>query len=365
MLSFKKSMLLVAALTAALVALTGGMAQARPRNDIAVLQRQVRALQLEVKRLKRTRGVPGPVGSPGSQGPAGATGATGPAGQPGSNGAAGERGAKGDPGERGQQGIPGLQGPIGIPGLIGPEGPVGPIGPAGPEGPAGADGPIGPEGPRGPAGPEGDEGPQGPVGQTGPAGPAGPQGEEGPVGATGPIGPIGPAGPEGVRGPEGLVGPQGEPGLSLIANVLTPRNPLVGNLNFVRVGATDNNGPTDNATVIASTTIEEPGTYLVFTTAQFLDTRNSSEAVGPAYGVTRGFVNGSLAPVSTQWTGDIPDDGANAAQSSAIGTLITTTPDTVIRLVAGVRSPVGDNDDVVAGGLLVITRVAVDDQEAP
>lgn len=71
------------------------------------------------------------------------------------------------------------------------------------------------QGQEGPAGPVGATGSRGPAGTSGADGAPGPQGEPGPTGPTGPTGPIGltgETGPKGDKGDQGDPGPQGEPG---------------------------------------------------------------------------------------------------------------------------------------------------------
>lgn len=101
-------------------------------TQVAVLQKQVVALQTVVAQLRKAHGPAGPRGlrgAQGSQGLAGTQGVQGPPGPQGATGLQGTVGMSGAQGLPGPQGLPGLQG---LPGAQGQQGPPGVPGPPGP-----------------------------------------------------------------------------------------------------------------------------------------------------------------------------------------------------------------------------------------
>lgn len=127
-------------------------------------------------------------------------------------------------------------------------------------------------------------------GEPGPTGPAGPAG---PAGEPGPAGPTGPAGPAGEPGPAGPTGPQGVPG---------------------------------------------PG----------------SDLTGLEYGVAKLYLThlGTTSVVGTVWTGNVPDDQNNAAQTSAT-LLVPLEPGDVLELRGAMRT--AETDGGQAGAFLMLT----------
>ena len=106
-------------------------------TQVAVLQKQVVALQTVVAQLRKAHGPAGPRGSRGSQGSQGLAGTQGAQGPPGLRGATGLQGTVGLSGAQGLSGPQGLPGLPGLPGLQGAQGPQGQQGPQGVPGPPG------------------------------------------------------------------------------------------------------------------------------------------------------------------------------------------------------------------------------------
>ncbi len=184
-------------------------------------------------------------------------------------------------------------------------------GPAGPKGDAGARGATGPQGPQG------DAGPAGPKGDTGDAGPAGAKGDTGDAGPAGPKGDTGDAGPAGLKGDTGDTGPQGPQG------DVGPEGPqgLV--------------GPAG------------PGTDLD----------------GLEYGVAvlwkQPSGGGAPEALGTLWSGNVPDDGNNAAQASG-GILVDVADGDRIFITAAMRTAEAGNAAVAgnAGAFMTVTEAA-------
>lgn len=227
----------------------------------------------------------------------------------------------------------GLDAQQGEPGAAGAKGETGPAGAQGPAGEKGA------SGEKGPAGAKGDQGIQGAKGDTGDRGPTGITGPQGLPGSTGPTGPTGPEGDQGLRGPTGIDGPAGPTGL---------RGPTG------RTGVTGPTGPSGptGPTGDAGLTIGD----------------------GKAeYGVVRLFLirGGTATPIGTLWTGDVPDDGNNAAQASGTLPVVGVQTNDMIAAFAAVRSeepPSGSYGGHVGGALTVQDdqgAIAGADQTAP
>lgn len=188
----------------------------------------------------------------------------------------------------------------------------------------------GKQGKRGPAGHDGFTGARGPQGDTGPAGPAGPAGPTGPQGPRGDPGITGPRGPTGSTGLVGPRGPQGDPGQAIAGTPFTTGTTPIDTTGSDGTLGLGSNGPsttTDSVDLTSGSIFLSPGQYLVHVTVSFTDPAADS---GLEYGVARLFLSdspldgvtpgpggGSSNGDTLLETGDIPDDGTNAAQASS------------------------------------------------
>jgi hypothetical protein len=148
-------------------------------------------------------------------------------------------------------------------------------------------------------------------------------------------------------------GPAGPPGQALVANVLTPPNDQLFNLNVVAVDdVAANSGAPDANTGATLVSVSLPaGKYLVQATAQFFDFDGGTG--GADYGVTRVFLGNTEVPVSASWTPAIPADGNNAAQSS--GSIIVTVPAGGATLSA--KAVIRGDEPGQAGASMIVTRL--------
>ena len=168
----------------------------------------------------------------------------------------------------------------------------------------------------------------------------------------------GPRGRRGARGPQGLqgdAGPQGPAGQVLVAEEITPPSSEFPGTSVVDVPAlpADSGGPTaDGGTALVEPVDLDEGTYKVEGTVQFFDFEGGP-ASGAEYGVAKVFVDGVNS--GTLWTGDVPDDGNNAAQAN--GSLIVDVPSggATLSIRAAVRTD--ESDGGQAGGNLIVTAI--------
>jgi len=228
------------------------------------------------------------------------------------------------------------------------------------------------KGKRGPAGRDGFTGARGPQGDTGPQGPAGPAGPAGPQGPKGNVGDTGAKGDTGATGPVGPRGPQGDPGQSLAADFSTGTTPLdtTGSDGTLTLGGSGPSTTTDSVDLVGAAggfLFLNPGRYLVHVVVDFTDGAADS---GTEYGVARLFLNDSPLDGTTPdpsggsslgdtllETGDVPDDGTNAAQ--ATGTFEITVDGfgggEVLTLRAAVRTAEAEGANATAQ--LVVTQI--------
>jgi hypothetical protein len=172
------------------------------------------------------------------------------------------------------------------------------------------------------------------------------EGDRGPRGRRGPRGPQGPQGDTGVQGPAGQV---------LVADEITPPSSEFPGTSVVDVPALSVNsgGPAaDGGTQLVDPVDLDEGTYKIEGTVQFFDFEGGA-AAGAEYGVAKVFVNGVNR--GTLWSGDVPDDGNNAAQAN--GSMIVDVPSggATLSIRAAVRT--AESDGGQAGGNLIVTAI--------
>ena len=165
-------------------------------------------------------------------------------------------------------------------------------------------------------------------------------------------------GKAGPQGPKGDTGPPGPAGQALVAQRLTASNPTYDGINVVDAPALPLNsgGPgassSDGTALFGSVNLPE-GQYRVEGTVQFFDF-DGDATVGSEYGVARVFLNG--ANQGTLWSGDVPDDGNNAAQTSASTIINVPSGGGTLSVRAAFRSAEG-NDGGQVGGNLIVTSI--------
>lgn len=227
-------------------------------------------------------------------------------------------------------------------------------------------------GPRGRDGQDGFVGPEGPQGSTGPQGPAGPQGPtgpQGPRGTTGDTGARGPQGPEGRQGRTGDTGATGAPGQAIVSTFSTGTTPVdtTGGDGTLALSGTGPSTTTDSVDLTGGSIFLGPGQYLVHVVINFTDGAADSGleygvarlflSDSPLDGVTPGPGNGSALGDTLLETGDVPDDGVNAAQAS--GSFLVTADGfgggETLTLRAAVRT--AEAEGASATAQVVVTRV--------
>ena len=168
----------------------------------------------------------------------------------------------------------------------------------------------------------------------------------------------GPRGERGARGPQGApgdTGPQGPAGQALAAEEITPPSTEFPGTRVVDVPAlpVTSGGPAVDGGVALVEPVElAAGEYKVEGTVQFFDFEGGDPS-GAEYGVSKVYLDG--VNVGTLWTGDVPDDGNNAAQAN--GSLIVDVPSggATLSIRAAVRT--AESDGGQAGGNLIVTAI--------
>ena len=165
----------------------------------------------------------------------------------------------------------------------------------------------------------------------------------------------GPKGRRGPRGPQGDVGPQGPAGQALVAQEITPPSTEFPGTSVVDVPAlpVSSGGPaSDTGTALIEPVELDEGTYKVEGTVQFFDFEGGPTA-GTEYGVAKVFLDGVNR--GTLWTGDVPDDGNNAAQANGSMVLDVPAGGAMLSVRAAVRT--AESDGGQAGGNLIVTAI--------
>ena len=162
-------------------------------------------------------------------------------------------------------------------------------------------------------------------------------------------------GERGRRGPQGDVGPQGAAGQALVAQETTAPSTEFPGTAVVDVPALPLNsgGPTSaTGTELVDPVDLDEGTYKIEGTVQFFDFEGGPTA-GTEYGVAKVFVNGVNR--GTLWTGDVPDDGNNAAQANGSSIVDVPAGGATLSVRAAVRT--AESDGGQAGGNLIVTAI--------
>lgn len=175
-------------------------------------------------------------------------------------------------------------------------------------------------------------------------------------------GPKGPAGPRGPAGPAGPAGADGAAGQALVAEEITAANSSYGGVRVVDVEslAADSGGPSasQGAELVDPIELEE-GTYLVSATAQFFDFDPTAGSNDEDYGIARLFLDDQI--LANSWSGQVPDDGNNAAQAS--GSVVVEVPAGGGTLSA--RGALRGGDNGQAGANLIVTSLESAPSESP
>lgn len=197
-------------------------------------------------------------------------------------------------------------------------------------------------------------------------GASGAAGANGLNGAAGAKGEAGAAGKDGAKGDKGDKGAQGDQGLVVVANETTPAGDAAHqNQHVVTVERVDPNGAVSSpsnaspGTKLVGVTLDK-GTYLVSGTAQFLSLQsyvgNNSQV--DDFGAVGLFVDGAQYG-SVLFSGDIPTNSNNLAQTNATTVVTITKDDTDVTLRAVARGGVeaGGQSLTWGGGNLLVSRV--------